>query len=75
MDSSTGAVARSSATTTPKKRKKAAKRSKGLVFERHFTTAGVDPYDTVAWELRDAVIGSATGEVVFEQKNVEVPTS
>ena len=73
MDSSTGAVARSSATTTPK-RKKASKKTKGLVFERCFTAPGVDPYDTVAWELRDAVIGSATGEKVFEQKNVEVPT-
>ena len=74
MDSSTGAVTRSSATTTPKKRKKASKKTSGLTFERYFTTVGADPYETVAWELRDAVIGSASGEVVFEQKNVEVPT-
>jgi len=75
MDSSTGAAARSTTTTTPKKRKKAQKKAKGLVFERYFTSAGSDPYETVAWELRDAVIGSATGEVVFEQREVEVPTS
>jgi ribonucleoside-diphosphate reductase alpha chain len=75
MDSSTGAVARSAATTTPKKQKKATKKDNGLVFERYFTTAGVDPYDTVAWELRDAVIGSPTGEIVFEQRAVEVPSA
>jgi len=75
MDSSTGTMARSAATTTPKKRKKATKKNNGLVFERYFTTAGVDPYDTVAWELRDAVIGSPTGEIVFEQRNVEVPST
>ena len=28
-----------------------------LTVERHFTTAGVHPFDEVDWELRDAVIG------------------
>jgi ribonucleoside-diphosphate reductase alpha chain len=45
----------------------------GIRFERHYTTAGVDPFDAVEWELRDAVIGNEKGEKVFEQKNVEVP--
>ncbi len=43
-------------------------------LRRHFTTAGVDPYDTVTWEQRDARIANwKTGEVAFEQLGVEVP--
>ncbi len=45
----------------------------GLEFPRFFTTAGVDPFDQVEWELRDAVIGGDKGQVVFEQRQVEVP--
>src|SRR4026207_790718 len=47
--------------------------STGLEFHRYFTQPGVDPFDAVEWELRDAVTGSETGEKVFEQKGVEVP--
>ncbi|HVR98221.1 MAG TPA: vitamin B12-dependent ribonucleotide reductase [Thermoanaerobaculia bacterium] len=46
---------------------------RGLHFERRYTTPGVDPYDTVEWEVRDAVISNEKGEKVFEQKGVEVP--
>ncbi len=45
----------------------------GLEFPRFFTTAGVDPFDQVEWELRDAVIGSDKGSIVFEQRGVEIP--
>ena len=45
----------------------------GMRFPRRFTKPGVHPYDEVEWELRDAVISSGTGEVAFEQRNVEVP--
>jgi ribonucleoside-diphosphate reductase alpha chain len=45
----------------------------GMRFTRRFTKAGVHPYDEVEWELRDAVISSGSGEVAFEQRNVEVP--
>ena len=45
----------------------------GLKFERYFTTEGVHPFDEVEWEMRTASIGSETGEVVFEQEDVEVP--
>ena len=31
----------------------------GLTFERFFTRQGVDPFDTVEWESRDAVISGA----------------
>src|SRR5271157_445510 len=45
----------------------------GIVLERFFTTAGVDPYSEVEWDLRSAVISGEDGRVVFEQKDVEVP--
>jgi ribonucleoside-diphosphate reductase alpha chain len=47
--------------------------ARGLVFERYYTTPGVDPFDTVEWELRNAVISNEKGEKVFEQKDVEMP--
>jgi len=47
--------------------------AQGLTFARYFTRPGIDPFDEVDWELRDAVIGSEKGEKVFEQKGVEVP--
>ena len=45
----------------------------GLEYERFFSTEGVDPFDEIEWELRSAVIGSEKGEVVFEQRDVEIP--
>src|SRR5919109_273210 len=51
------------------------KTRKGLEFRRHFTREGISPYDTVEWEYRTAAITSESGEVIFEQKNVEVPKS
>jgi len=45
----------------------------GLEFPRFFTAAGQDPFDLVEWELRDAVIGSEKGAIVFEQRGVEIP--
>jgi ribonucleoside-diphosphate reductase alpha chain len=47
----------------------------GIGLSRYFTTRGVDPYDTVTWERRDARITNwATGAVAFEQLGVEVPS-
>ena len=48
---------------------------RGLGVPRHFTEAGVDPFDTVEWERRSAVIYGEKGEVVFEQHDVEMPKS
>jgi ribonucleoside-diphosphate reductase alpha chain len=45
----------------------------GLSFQRFYTTPGVSPFDTVEWELRDAIISNEKGEKVFEQKGVEFP--
>src|SRR5687767_14265071 len=47
----------------------------GLEYERFFSAEGVDPFDEIEWELRSAVIGSEKGEVVFEQRDVEIPKS
>src|SRR5579862_916102 len=46
----------------------------GLAFPRFFTEAGVDPFDEVEWEIRAAVIANERGEVVFEQRDVEIPS-
>ncbi len=48
---------------------------RGLRFRRFFTNPGEDPFDSVEWELRKAVITGEKGEVVFEQNNVEIPRS
>src|SRR5437867_5702654 len=45
----------------------------GLAVARRFVPAGTDPYETVEWEIRAAVISGEGGETVFEQKDVEVP--
>jgi ribonucleoside-diphosphate reductase alpha chain len=45
----------------------------GLEFPRYFTLPGVDPFDEVEWEIRSAVIGNEKGQIVFEQRDVEIP--
>ncbi len=47
----------------------------GVVMERHFTTEGLHPFDELTWERRDALITNHQGELIFEQKDVEVPES
>jgi ribonucleoside-diphosphate reductase alpha chain len=53
------------------------KRSRtGVSFPRHFTArqeAGKTPYDEVQWETRTASIGNDKGNVIFEQRDIEVP--
>jgi ribonucleoside-diphosphate reductase alpha chain len=51
----------------------AKKTAPGLSFRRLFTKPGVSPYDELEWDLRLAQITDAKGEVIFEQKDVEVP--
>ncbi|HUG91783.1 MAG TPA: vitamin B12-dependent ribonucleotide reductase, partial [Planctomycetaceae bacterium] len=45
----------------------------GLEYERFFTREGVDPFDEIEWDIRSAVIGNEKGNVVFEQRDVEIP--
>jgi ribonucleoside-diphosphate reductase alpha chain len=50
------------------------KTAPGVAFSRYFTTPGVNPFDQVSWELRDAIIQDYKGKLVFEQRDVEVPS-
>lgn len=45
---------------------------KGLTWERQFGQD--DPYATINWEHRDARITKGDGTIVFEQKDIEVPS-
>src|SRR5438105_7395863 len=47
----------------------------GLPWKRYFTRPGVAPFDEVQWETREASITNEKGEVVFEQHEVEIPTT
>ncbi len=49
------------------------KKAPGLQFRRLFSKPGGSPYDEIEWELRLAQITDAQGNVIFEQKDVEVP--
>jgi ribonucleoside-diphosphate reductase alpha chain len=48
---------------------------KGLTYRRYFTKAGGHPFDEVTWEMRSAVINDEKGQPVFEQHDIEVPTT
>ena len=62
---STEALARPSAPTAPI--------APGLEYDRFFTREGMDPFDEVDWELRSASSPTRRGELVFEQRDVEIP--
>ena len=47
----------------------------GLRFGRYFTPEGSHAYDLIEWERRTAAIIGEKGQVIFEQKDVEVPRS
>ena len=48
----------------------------GIGIRRHFTRAGVHPYDSVAWEQRDARIPNyKSGGDAFFQAGVEFPVT
>ena len=53
--------------------KRAAPAPPGLTFPRFFSEEGVDPFDEIQWELRAALVGNERGELVFEQRDVEIP--
>ncbi len=49
----------------------------GISFPRYFTARleqGKTPYDEVRWETRTASIGNDKGAVIFEQRDIEVPS-
>src|SRR4029453_17772142 len=46
----------------------------GVTVPRRFTEAGTHPFDSVEWEIRDALIGDPANPA-FEQRDVEFPAS
>ena len=48
-------------------------RSGAICIRRMFSSPGVDPFDEVEWERRSAVIQDDKGNIVFEQRDVEMP--
>ncbi|MFH1106491.1 MAG: LAGLIDADG family homing endonuclease [Candidatus Micrarchaeota archaeon] len=44
-----------------------------LAFRRRYASPGVKPFDALKWENRDATISDHRGNVIFSQKDVEVP--
>ena len=58
---------------SPQQSQNISSHGEGLEFPRVFSRAGTDPFDECEWEVRSAVIGSERGEVVFEQRDVEIP--
>ncbi len=60
------------AATAPKERSKP-RLPRGLRVPRRWSRPTVSPFDEIQWELRAAAIGNEKGEVVFEQKDVEMP--
>ncbi|MEC8192008.1 MAG: vitamin B12-dependent ribonucleotide reductase [Myxococcota bacterium] len=47
----------------------------GLTWTQKFCPTGTDVWETTTWEKRDASIGDATGNMVFEQTGIDVPSS
>ena len=50
-------------------------KSRGLKIEHFFSTPGVHPFEQLEWEKRSAKITDDSGKAIFEQDNIEVPTS
>ena len=55
--------------------RKKPKLPKGLAIPRHFSREGVDPLEDLEWERRTAIISNESGEVIFEQRDCEIPAS
>ena len=49
--------------------------NEGLKIEQFFSTEGVHPFEQLQWEKHSAKITSDNGQVVFEQDDIEVPTT
>jgi ribonucleoside-diphosphate reductase alpha chain len=47
----------------------------GLSFKRYFTKETLSPFEQFTYEFRNSIIRNPDGKIVFEKKNVEVPSS
>ena len=68
---------RNSAAGKPRSTKVGGKSRKGegLKIDSRFCPEGVEPFETVDWEVRSAAIKDENGEVLFEQTDCEIPTT
>jgi len=48
---------------------------RGIHVDRVFSEEGQHPFDSLDWEIRDAVIRNQQGDAIFEQTDVEFPSS
>lgn len=48
---------------------------KGLQFSYNFSKVDIHPFDEATWENRSAKIANVSGEVIFEQNDIEVPSA
>jgi ribonucleoside-diphosphate reductase alpha chain len=55
------------------KNQKTDQSGKKMTFKHFFSKPGIDPFDEIGWDIREAKITSEKGEEVFRQNNVEVP--
>ncbi len=60
---------------TPKAAKIEKTKPKGLRIKRVFTMSGLDAFDMIDFEKRSSKITEPDGSIVFEMKDIEVPTS
>jgi len=49
--------------------------SRGLKIKHFFSTPGVHPFEQLVWQTRSAKITDESGQTIFEQDNIEVPSS
>ncbi len=69
-------TAKPQAAAEPPAQAKPGRTSSGLTIDEVFCPAdAADPFDTVSWEQRTAAIKGEGGEVVFEQRDCEVPST
>ncbi|MBM4175294.1 MAG: vitamin B12-dependent ribonucleotide reductase [Ignavibacteria bacterium] len=47
----------------------------GLTFNYKLSNKEIHPFDEIEWDLRDATISNEKGEIIFQQKDVEIPKS
>jgi len=53
----------------------AQERPKGLRIDYYFSTKGTHPFDQLEWDLRSAKITTDTGQVIFQQDEIEAPVN
>jgi len=75
-DRSTGSGGANTQPVTEAKEKTREQTStRGLKIARYFTTPGQHPFDGITWDRRTANLANDKGEIIFEQKDIEVPKS